>query len=64
MQRLVEHQRQYRHPVLLPLAATHDDLGVIEIDILDSQPQSLEQAQTATVKKLPNEMEFVIEVRQ
>ena len=38
--------RQHRYTVARPLAVAHRDLVPFEIDILDAQPQSFQQART------------------
>ena len=44
--------RQHHHPVLAPLAATHDDHAALEIDILGAQLQRLGDAHAGTVEQL------------
>jgi len=41
-QRPLHRHRQHRHPVLVALAATDDDLVGREVDVLDAQPAALE----------------------
>src|SRR6266581_149112 len=50
-QRLHELFRQQRHPVFLSLALAHQDLAVVEIHILDTQPKAFEVAQSRTVEQ-------------
>ena len=43
--------RQHRHPVLGALAVAHDDLAPRELDILDTQAQTLEQSHAGAVEQ-------------
>jgi hypothetical protein len=44
---------QHRPPVLVPLPLANDDLLAAEVDVLDPQPEELEQAQPAPVQPTP-----------
>ena len=48
-ERLRDRIGQYRHPVLAPLAAAHDDLPSLES--MHTQPQAFEQTQTGAIKQ-------------
>ncbi len=50
-QRFHKRLRQYRAPVLTPLAVTNRDFQPHEIDILDTQPHRLHQTQAGTVQQ-------------
>jgi hypothetical protein len=39
------------HPVPVPLPAAHDDLVRREVEVVDSQPKRLEQAQRGTIEE-------------
>jgi len=53
-----------RDAILLPLAVAHDDLRIVEIDVLHAQPQCLHETQAAAVQQLADEMELWLDLRQ
>ena len=54
---------EHRDPVLVPFPFADDDLSPLEIQILDSQSERLEQSQTAAVEQHPDEPLVAAEVR-
>ena len=50
-QRLGEHVGQHRMPIPRPFALAHQDLRVLEVDVLDAQAQRLHQAQPRAVEQ-------------
>ena len=50
-QRCLERARQHHDPVLAALAVAHDDDLPREIDILDAQPDALEQAHAGAIEQ-------------
>ena len=53
---LIDHDiGQHRNPVFFPLAVTHNNLPVAEINILDTQPYAFHDPQSGAVQHLPHE---------
>lgn len=50
-QRLAQGRRQRRQAVLVPFAGAHDDLVLIEVDVLHAQTAALHQSQSRTVEQ-------------
>jgi hypothetical protein len=50
-QRLDQHTRQHRYPVLLALAVAYQDLPVGKIDVLDPQAQTFDDPQPGTIQE-------------
>src|SRR5436305_9442362 len=56
--------RQHRDPILASFAVTNRDAEITKIDIFDSQPHALHQAQSASIKQSGHESVRTMEMRE
>ena len=51
LQERQEGLREYGHPILAAFAIPHDDLALLEVDVLDAQAEAFHQPQAAAVEQ-------------
>ena len=56
--------RQHRDAVLAALAVADQDLPVAEVDVLDAQPQALEQPQAGAVQQARHQPARAVQIRE
>ena len=56
--------RKHRHPVAAALRVADGDVAEVEVDVLDSEPEALEDAHAGAVEQQDHELGGPLEVRQ